>query len=273
VPASGDRSVSTTTEYAADDFALAQLAGALGNTADHDALLARRHGWAKLYDPSVGFLRGRNADGSFPTTAFDPTAFTGDYAEADAWQSLWMAGNHDADTLAQTLGGSDAATAKLEMLFEQGKTDWDANPTSTFPRAFYWAGNEPDIAAVFEFAQLGKPRSTAQWLRWLEDTMYTDQPDGVPGNDDGGAMGAWYVLATLGVYPIPGSDQWIVGSPRFPRARVVVGGHELVIEASGVGDRAKYVKSVELDGVPVTVPYLTHAQLAGASMLKFVMTE
>ena len=50
-----------------------------------------------LYDSSVGFLRARNSDGTFPTAAFDPTAFTGDYAEADAWQSMWMTANHDPD--------------------------------------------------------------------------------------------------------------------------------------------------------------------------------
>jgi putative alpha-1,2-mannosidase len=83
-------------------------------------------------------------------------------------------------------------------------------------------------------------------------------------------MGAWYVLATLGLYPIAGSDGWIVGAPRFPRARIVVGGHELVIEANGADDSA-YVESVALDGVPLAVPQLTHAQLQAASKLTFVM--
>jgi putative alpha-1,2-mannosidase len=108
-------------------------------------------------------------------------------------------------------------------------------------------------------------------VHWLVDTMYSDQPDGVPGNDDGGTMGAWYVLTTLGLYPVPGSDRWIVGAPRFPRARIDVGGHELVIEADGAGEDRPYVGSVDLDGVPVDGPTLTQAQLAGASRLHFVM--
>ncbi|HEY1556585.1 MAG TPA: GH92 family glycosyl hydrolase [Kofleriaceae bacterium] len=273
VPRSVDRSVSLTTEYAHDDFALAQLAGALGESADHDALLARSHGWAMLYDPAVGFLRGRNSDGSFPTDAYDPTDFSdGDYAEADGWQSLWMTGNHDSDTLAATLGGAGAATGVLESMFEMAKQDWDtADPSAAnFPRPYYWAGNEPDLDAVFVFWQLGDARHGAQWLRWIEDTMYSDQPDGVPGNDDGGTMGSWYVLATLGLYPIAGSDQWILGAPRFPSARVDVGSHELVIEVKGSGQD---VKSVELDGAAVDGPTISQAQLAAASTLTFVMSN
>ncbi len=272
VPATADRSVSMTTEYAHDDFALARLADALGDAADRDALDARSHGWAMLYDPSVGFLRARNADGSFPSGSFDPTAFTGDYAEANAWQSLWMTGNHDPDTLADTLGGRTAAVAKLESMFEQAKKDWDTSDPSAanFPRPFYWAGNEPDIDAAFVFAQLGRPDLTQKWAGWIEDTAYTDQPSGVPGNDDGGTMGAWYVLATLGLYPISGSDGWIVGAPRWTKARVDVGDHELVISTTGSGS---HVKRVLVDGVPLDAPQLAHAQLAAASTLVFEMTE
>lgn len=103
--------------------------------------------------------------------------------------------------------------------------------------------------------------------------MYSDQPSGVPGNDDGGTMGAWYVLATLGLYPVAGSDQWIIGAPLFPRARIAFAGKELVIMADGVGEDARYVANVELDGVAVDVATLTHGQLAGATELHFTMSR
>ncbi|MBA3391000.1 MAG: glycoside hydrolase family 92 protein [Deltaproteobacteria bacterium] len=273
VPVTEGRSVSTTTEYAHDDFALAQLAGALGHTTDRDALLARSKSWRKLFDPAVGFLRGRKADGTFPTTTFDPLEMGSDYAEANAWHSLWMTSSHDAEGLAELLGSTEAAIAKLEMFFTLAKHDWDTADESAanFPRPYYWHGNEPDLNAVFVFAQLGRPDLTHEWVRWIEDTMYSDQPEGLAGNDDGGTLGAWYVLATLGVYPIPGSDRWILGAPRFPQARITIGGRELTIVADGLSDRAIYVRAVELDGVAVAGPELTHAQLAGASTLRFVM--
>jgi putative alpha-1,2-mannosidase len=215
-------------------------------------------------------LRGRNTDGSFPGGAFDSESWTDDYAEADAWQSLWLAGSQDPQGLSEILGGDAAAVAKLDEFFTKAKTDLETSDESAanFPRKWFWAGNEPDIAAPFLFAQLGRPDLSQQWVRWVEDTIYTDQPDGVPGNDDGGAMGSWYVLAALGVYPIPGSDQWIVNAPLFPKARVVVAGHELVIDTAGSG---AHVHAITLDGAPISGPYISHAQLVAGSHLTFTL--
>ncbi len=261
------RTVSLTTEFAHDDFALGNLARHLGNTADADALATRSRGWRKLFDPAVGFLRGRNADGSFPGGAFDPLELGEDYAEANAWHSLWMAGAHDAAGLSEVFGGDAAAIAKLEELFDNAKLDFDSSDESAanFPRPYYWHGNEPDMNAAYVFTQLGRPDLTTTWVRWIEDSLYSDQPSGVAGNDDGGTLGAWYVLSALGVYPIPGSDRWIVGQPRFPQARVVVGGRELVITVDDEGTPG----TIEIDGVAVTGE-LTHAQLVGAASLHFV---
>jgi len=272
VPLSVSRSVSMTAEYAHDDVALAALAGALGHDADRDALLARSHGWRALFDPATGFLRAKASDGSFSTEPFDALDWDDDYAEANAWQSLFEPGIHDPDGLAELLGGREAAVDKLTQLFENARLDWETSDESAanFQRPYYWAGNETDLNAPFLFAQLGRPDLTQQWTRWIVDTIYDDTPAGVPGNDDGGTMGAWYVLATLGLYPIPGTDDWILGAPRFPRARITVAGRELVIESEGSG---MYVQRVELDGVTVDAPALTHAQLVGASELRFVMGD
>jgi putative alpha-1,2-mannosidase len=195
-----------------------------------------------------------------------------DYAEANAWQSLWMTGLHDPDGLAEILGGRDAAVDKLTDFFEQAKDDWDTSGPTAFPRPYYWHGNEPDINAPFIFAQLGRPDLTQQWVRWIADTLYTDQPDGIQGNDDGGTLGSWYVLATLGLFPISGADGYVLGAPRFPRARVVIGGHELVIEADGISDAAMYVDAVYLDDTPIDAPALSQADLTRAASLRFVMS-
>jgi len=275
VPSSGGRSVSTTTEFAHDDFALAAVARAAGATADADALTQRRLGWRELFDPSVGFLRGRAEDGSFPSGAFDPTDMTDEYAEANAWHSLWMAGAHDPDGLAMLFGGRDAAVAKLTEFFTLAKDDWDhADPSAAnFPRPYYWHGNEPDLVAPFLFAQLGRPDLTQEWARWVMTTQYSDLPEGVAGNDDGGTLGSWYVFAALGLYPVPGSDRYVVSAPLFPRARVVVGGHELVIEAPDAGVDHPYVAGLTVDGVAVPTPELRHDQLLTAHEVRFEMSE
>ncbi|HEY5945288.1 MAG TPA: GH92 family glycosyl hydrolase [Kofleriaceae bacterium] len=272
VPTSRGRSVSMTAEYSHDDFALAQLAGALGHPDDHDTLMERRKGWRMLYDGSVGFLRGRNVDGSFATSAFDALSWLDEYAEANAWQSLFEPGIHDPDGIAEVFGGRDKAIAKLSEFFDKAEQEYANADESAgnFPRKYYWHGNEPDLNTPYLFLQLGRPDLTYKWARWVMTTMYSDQPNGVAGNDDGGTLGAWFVLSSLGLYPIAGSDRWLVTAPLFPRARVLVGGRELVIEAAGSG---MYVRSVTVDGVPLSVLELTQTQLDAASVLHFEMTD
>ena len=279
VPSTVGRSVSHTTEYAHDDAALAALAAALGHDAEATALHTRSQGWRMLYDPAVGFLRARKPDGTFASAVgFDPLRMTDDYAEANAWHSLWMAGIHDPDGMAAIFGGRAAAIAKLEEFFDGAKHDWDTadDGARSFPRPYYWHGNEPDLNAAFLFAQLGRPDLTQQWARWIIDEIYSDQPDGVAGNDDGGTLGSWYVFASLGLYPIAGTDRYIISAPIFDQARVTVpgvGGRELLIVADGATSERRYVAAVTLDGVAVTRPELTHAQLLAAARLEFTMTD
>lgn len=257
------RTASDTTEFSNDDFALAQLATANGDTATATALMTRRLGWRKLYDPSVGYVRGKNFDGTFPTGSFDPLAIADDYAEANAWQSLWMTGIHDADGMAAIFGSQQAAVDKLGDFFAKAKVDWDTSDESAanFPRPYYWHGNEPDLNAAALFAQLGHRDLAIQWTKWIEDSMYSDKPEGVAGNDDGGTLGAWYVLNALGLYPIAGSDRWVVLAPRFAKAVVTVGGHTLTIVRDGDG-------AADLDGAPVQSE-VTQSQLSHATTLHF----
>ena len=274
VPASIGRSVSHTTEYAHDDFALANLGAVLGHDADAATLRDRAHGWRSLYDPAVGFLRARAEDGTFPGE-FDALDLSEDYAEANAWHSLWMAGAHDVIGMAELMGGRDALVAKLETFFTEARRDWEtADPSAAnFPRPYYWHGNEPDINAAFLFAQAGRPDLTQEWARWIIDNLYSDLPEGVAGNDDGGTLGSWYVFASLGLYPVPGSNRYVVSAPIFEQARVVVGGHELVLAAPGASPRRRFVRGVTIDGAPLAAPELTHDQLRTAARIDFEMSD
>ena len=177
-------------------------------------------------------------------------------------------GIDDPDGVAQIFGGAGPALDKLSMFFDNAKTDWDtADPSAAnFPRPYYWHGNEPDLNAAALFAQLGRPDLAQQWTRWIEDTMYSDQVEGVAGNDDGGTLGSWFVLNALGLYPIAGTDGWIVVAPRFGKATITVNGHSLQILSEGTG---MYVQSVDLDGAAVS--RLSQAQLETGGRLHFVM--
>lgn len=275
VPAPTGGSVSLTTEYACEDFALGDLAAALGHDADAAALHARALGYRKLFDPETGFLWAKNEDGTFATYHVDPTLFADEFVEGNAWQGLWMVAR-DADGLAALFGGRAAAVAKLEELFAKTKEDWDLfDPEDTLksagPRPYFWAGNEPDINAPYLFAQLGRPDLTQQWVSWVRDNVFGPGAEGLPGNDDGGTLSTWWAFSALGFYPIAGSDRYIVGTPLFTHAELAVPGGTFTIDAPGASSESVYVQSAKLNGAPLDVAELTHADLAAGGKLEFVM--
>jgi predicted alpha-1,2-mannosidase len=274
VIANNSRSVSITTEYATDDFALGQLAAALGKSDDAAHLAARAQNWRHLYDSGTGFLRSRNADGSWGDPQFDPLEFSRDYAEANAWQTVWAA-PHDLDGLTSLMGGADAATQKLEMFFSQAQQDLMAHPiekdvSNIGPRPYYWQGNEPDIHALYWFSRLGHPDRTQYWLSWVRASLYSDTVGGLPGNDDGGTMSAWYVLNALGFYPLPGSDRYFLGAPLFSSARLMQPSGTLEILGVNASPDNPLVTSVTLDGMPLNVE-VSHAALRAGQSLRFEM--
>jgi predicted alpha-1,2-mannosidase len=274
VPDGPGPSVSLTLEYSHDDFALSALAGALGETADAALLLERSNSYRRLFDPGTGFLRAKNAGGTFADAdkPFDPHGFTGPYAEANAWQSLWA--QHDIPGVFELLGGEQALTDKLTELLEDARLDLEARPldndlANTAPRFPYWHGNEPDIHAAYAFAQAGRPDLTQRWVRWILNSYYPDSPAGLAGNDDGGTLSAWAIWSAMGFYPIPGSDRYILGAPLFPRIEMAREGGVFVIEAPNASAENLYVQSVKLNGSPLYKPEIRHADLKAGGTLRF----
>jgi predicted alpha-1,2-mannosidase len=274
VPAGMGRSVSQTLEYAHDDLALANFAGALGKADDEAMFRARASSHRKLFDPAVGFIRDRNADGTFPAGTFDPYGFAEHYAEANAWHSLWA--QHDIPGVAALLGGQDAFVEKLGRFMDESVMDLAERPidnkfASAAPRNAYWHGNETSIHAAYGFAQVGRPDLTQKYARWALETHYADGPHGLAGNDDGGTLSSWYVFAAAGFYPIPGTDRYVIGAPLFPRMEIRVAGGTLVIDAPAASAQNIYVEAVTWNGSPLDKPELGHGDIAQGGTLRFEM--
>ncbi len=258
-------SVSDTQEYAIADHALSLWAQRLGKSADAAELEKHAGFWANLYDPQVGFFRPKKSDGTWD--AFQgPLAFGGPYVEGDAWQYLWLV-PHDPDALAQTLGGREAALQRLREFFSRSV---DENPVLNH-RVYYWHGNEPDLHAAWLFSAWQSPDETIRWVDWIVDTMYGTGPDGLAGNDDGGTLSAWLLFAVAGIYPISGTDLYLVGAPRYPRFVIHRPSGDLTIEAGPDPLTNRHRVALTLDGAPVTSTYLHHGDLVGAHTLSFEM--
>jgi predicted alpha-1,2-mannosidase len=279
-----------TLEYAIDDFAVAQAARALGDSADAERLTARSGSWRNLMDPGSHFIRPRDSDGTWanPTSA-GPAAvpwspnFQDGYQEGTGWQYLWSA-PHDVAGLAQAIGSPAEALRRLDSFFSAALNQplVPAVPTAQQYASFfgiyyigdqYTPANEPDLWAPWYYDWLGQPWKTERVVR-AEMSTYNPRPDGMPGNDDTGTMSAWYVLAALGLYhATPGATAWELNSPAFSREVLRLGSkRSLTIDAPGASAQEPYVLSAMLGGAPLARTYVTTCELETARTLAVALS-
>src|SRR6185436_16173437 len=129
----------------------------------------------------------------------NPIAYDNPFTEGDAWQwSFYVP--HDVAGLIEAFGSSDAFVEKLNLLFEQSTSlKWvESGPHHLLPDAYYWHSNEPCIHSAYLFNDAGRWDLAQRWAKTALDTQYRKGPDGLPGNDDGGTMSAWYIFSALG---------------------------------------------------------------------------
>ena len=256
---SGDHSAGITLEYATADHALGELAAALGETADAATFHARGKSWQKVYDDRSHLFVAHRRDGTFDDA--NPIAMSTDFSEGTPWHYNFMV-PHDIDGLAERMGKA-MLVARAEQLFMRAAC---GPPTPTFlPNPYYWPSNEPVLFSSWVFSAIGDHERTARWTRWTTLTHYGDGPDGLPGNDDSGTMSAFYIFAALGLYPIAGTDRYVLGSPLFPRATLALRGGALTIDAPAASKQHRFPRAVTRNGAP-TATNVHHADLANATL-------
>ena len=252
-------STATTLEYALADFAISRLALARGQRSLASRFTRRAGTWRTLVNPASRTIQPRLAGGAF-MPGFSPAA-EDSYVEGSGSQYSWLV-PHDPAGLFASMGGSDAALARLDAFF----TELNAGPRSEYA----FLSNEPNLGTPWLYDWLGRPDRAQGVVRRALLELYGPGPAGLPGNDDGGTMGAWWVFGALGMYPaVPGSDLLALGSPLFPRVTVRLPRGTLRIEGSGAAPGRPYVRSLALDGKSHRKPWLRYRQLAGGAELRF----
>lgn len=277
IPADKEReSVSKTLEYAYDDWCIAQVARAVGSEADYKVYMRRSEYYRNLFDPSVGFMRGRSMDGSW-TTPFNPrfgTIKQPQYTEGNAWQYSWFV-PHDVDGLIGLMGGKERFLNRLDSLFgqESNLEETGAPSDVTGLIGMYAHGNEPSHHVAYLYTVAGVPWKTQQLVRRILDSLYTPAPDGLCGNDDCGQMSAWYILSAMGFYPVnPCGGVYVLGTPRFERMSVSVGGvKKLTIVAREVSSKNIYVQSASWNGRELKDMRIRHEELVSGGTLTYMM--
>jgi predicted alpha-1,2-mannosidase len=277
----GVQSVSKVLEYAYDDACISRLAKMLGQEDAAQKYLKRSHSWENVFDPSTGFMRGKNADGSWVTPFGDKEMNSitfNEYTEANAWQYNFFV-PQDVPGLIAKLGGDDKFVARLDEMFDTKETipNLSSIPDVTGVIGMYSHGNEPDHHVAYLYNYAGQPWKTQARVRQVANTLYTDTPAGICGNDDCGQTSAWYVFTALGFYPVdPASGAYILGSPLVDQATFNLDskfyrGRSFTVVAQNNSAGNMYIQSATLNGKPFTRNFILQDEIAAGGKLVLVM--
>jgi len=265
--APGWGSAADTLEMVSADFGLSELALAAGDAQGARQFRERSGWWRNLYNAKAtaqqGYIQPRNADGSWP--AFDPAADDG-FVEGSGAQYLWMV-PFDPAGLFEALGGREASIARLDAFFRKQDGTWAVTKSGPLHAEL---DNEPSIAAPWLYNFLGQPWKTQETVRQAMRQIWTNTPEGMPGNDDLGQMSSWYVWSALGLYPVyPGRADLVIGSPLFTEAVITRPGAKIVVRARGAAMDAPYVQSLQVDGKASNASWLPASFVQRGGTLDF----
>jgi predicted alpha-1,2-mannosidase len=259
-------------EWSVDDFAISQFANALGDSATAGEFQDRAQYWQNLFNPTTHSISPRNALGFFPAGpavvppgegCFSQVGFD----EGNAEQYVWYVPQNIAG-LVTALGGRQAVADRLDR-FTQHLNVGPVEP-------YLWAGNEPGFAVPWLYNYVGQPWKTQELVDRVRSTLFSPTPDGEPGNDDLGAMSAWYVWAALGLYPsVPGTSTLTVNTPLFDRVEIALPADKFIrMSAPGASGhhRMQYISGLHIDGRSTDKTYLPESIIRSGGELAFSLS-
>lgn len=253
-------SVQKTVEYAYSDYAVAQLAEALGDKENHDILMERSRNYRNLFDPETGFLRGRWADGTW-VTPYDPGIpyYVYMYRESNGWMSSFFA-PQDPEGLIALHPSREAFEAKLDALFSTPFAGYEAdNMTGWFGQ--YCVGNQPSQGIAYYYYFIGKPEKAQQKIDVIMNKYYAMGKEHLAyaGMDDEGSLSAWYVMNAMGLYSFsPADAQYLVTVPVFDKVEFTMGDNTFTISKKGTGRK---LAGISCDGRRIDGYFIQHDEL------------
>ena len=272
-------STAQTLEYCYDDFCAYQLAKMTGNKFYEEVFARQIYNYKNVYDPSVGFMRGRKLDGSWAD--FDAFEWGGPYCEGNAWHYNWSV-FHDVQVLIDLTGGDERFVAKIDSVFAlpgivkygtYGTKIHEMLEMELAKMGQYAQGNQPIQHMIYLYSYAGQPWKTQYWIRQVMDRLYNSSENGYPGDEDQGGMSSWYVLSALGIYSVcPGTDEYVLGSPKFRKTTITMeDGKKFVIEAKGNSKDNVYIQNATLNGKRHTRNYIHYSDIVNGGVLELQM--
>ena len=283
VPYGIDRAGTRTIEYAYNDFCIAQVARGLGRMDVYEKYLKRSENWKNLWrsdyewDDVAGYIMPKDADGqwldSVPwgrSKVFRPQIPYTPVTKVAPWYLPWwstffyealsaeysLSIPHDVPSLIEACGGAETFRKRLDLFFDRKR---------------YNVGNEPSFLTPCLYHWIGRPDLSVRRVRSIVEQNYSDSPDGLPGNDDSGAMSSWLAFHMLGFYPNAGQSYYLLLAPMIPSYTLhLCNGRQLQVSRKGKGTA---VRRITLNGQEIKDARLEHQQLMEGGSLVFEMTK
>lgn len=273
---------SHTLEYSFSSYAVAQMAKSMGKTADYEKLMKQADYWKNLFDPETKFIRPKLPDGKFIVN-FDPMKPWDGFQEGNAFQYTWYV-PHDPAGLIEALG-IDLFNERLETTFSESQKSGfgGGKEIDSFSgvEKLYNQGNQPCLHQPWLFNYSGKPWLTQKWTRAICDEFYGTEPlqgYGYGQDEDQGQLGAWYVMAALGLFDVQGhaaaKPTFQFGSPLFDKVTIQLSNDpakKLVIRSENNSHENVYVKAVQLNGTSIENCWINRAEIMNGGNLIFQM--
>jgi predicted alpha-1,2-mannosidase len=274
-----NEAVSRTLESAYDDWCVAEMAKKLGKNETAGTFSKRANYYQNNYDKETTFFRGKDTKGNWrkpfnPLMATSPLNNPGDYTEANAWQYFWTPAQYDIAGIIELLGGKEKFTQKLNEFF----TTDAGNPNKFLGQEAmigqYAHGNEPSHHIIYLYAYSNQPKIGQKYIHQVVNEFHNNTPDGMIGNDDCSQMSAWYILSTLGFYPVnPANGEFVLGSPQVKKATMYLSNNKIFsIETKNLSNQAIYNDTRFLNGKKINLPFITYKDIMNGGSITFEMT-
>ncbi len=268
-----EQAAAETVDAAYGDFCIAQVAKALGRMDDYAMFMTRADNWRHIFDSKTGFFRGKKSDGTY-LEPFSPIRWGDPYVEGAAYQHRFDA-PHAMPELIEAMGGKQKVVAELERMltmfpdFETGAYGSEIHEMSEMAAVNfgqYAHSNQPSHHILYIFTAAGRQDLTAQWTKRVMDELYTT--DLFAGDEDTGSMAAWYILSSLGFYPLcPGKPEYTLGAPLFDQATVhLPNGKTLIVENAYKGGQTIHTS---LNARPLLNGVVGHEDIQEGGRLRF----
>ncbi|NMF38593.1 glycoside hydrolase family 92 protein [Flammeovirga yaeyamensis] len=274
-------SASHTLEYSFSASAAMNMAKSLHHIDDAKLFADYSKGWEKLFNEEIGFITPKTKDHQF-VKDFDPKKVWTGFQEGNAWQYTFYV-PHDVKGLAKKIGPQEFIE-RLNGVFETAAiTKFGGGETvDAFAglENVYNHGNQPSLHIAWMYNFTDQPYKTQYWVREICDVFYgTDETHGYGyGQDeDQGQLGAWYVLAGIGLFDVAGgtgeNPNLQLSMPQFEEVKISLDkqfyeGEEVVIKIKGDPTKNRYIKSAEWNGESLESVFLPWSEYIKGGVLE-----